>query len=74
MPKLHNRLRVREAADLLGVVPNTVRNWGHRSKIPEHRQPVNDYRLFRVSDLDRLLRTTERSVSNSKQRRHKRPR
>ncbi len=61
MPKLHNRLRVKEAAEFLGVVPNTVRNWGQQGKIPEHRHPGNNYRLFKKTDLEELLRRIEES-------------
>jgi len=63
MPKLDEYLRIKEAAEYLGVAQNTLRNWGRAGKIPEHRHPLNNYRLFKVSDLDRLLRQTERSAS-----------
>ena len=36
-------LRVKEAARMLGVSPNTVRAWGADGKIPEYRHPVNRY-------------------------------
>lgn len=48
-------LRVKEAAKLLGVAPNTVRAWGAAGKIPEYRHPANNYRLYRQGDLDKLL-------------------
>jgi excisionase family DNA binding protein len=44
MPKASDYLRVKEAAKLLSVVPNTIRAWGERGKIPEHRHPANNYR------------------------------
>ena len=49
-------LRVKEAAEYLGVSPNTVRNWGRDGKLPELRHPMNHYRLFRISDLVRIRR------------------
>lgn len=48
-------LRVKEAAALLGVAPNTIRAWGATGKIPEYRNPVNNYRLYRQDDLEGLL-------------------
>lgn len=48
-------LRVKEAAELLGVAPNTIRAWGAAGKIPEYRHPVNNYRLYRLDDLKRLV-------------------
>lgn len=62
--KAHDRnrmLRVKEAADLLGVSPNTVRAWGAAGKIPEYRHPVNGYRLYRQEELESLLRRIEAS-------------
>jgi excisionase family DNA binding protein len=56
MQKLENYLRIKEAADYLGVSPNTLRNWGRTAKVTEHRHPVNNYRLYKKADLDRLLR------------------
>jgi len=61
MEKLDGYLRIKEAAEYLGVSPNTLRNWGRSEKITEHRHPVNNYRLYKKTELDRLLRATERS-------------
>ena len=61
MPKLDEYVRIAEAAEYIGVHHNTLRNWGRNGKIPEYRHPVNNYRLFKVSDLDKLLRKTEQS-------------
>ena len=63
MPKLDEYVRIAEAAEYLGVHHNTLRNWGRNGGIPEYRHPVNNYRLFKVSDLDKLLRKTEQSVT-----------
>lgn len=61
MERLDGYLRIKEAAQYLGVSANTLRNWGRSEKITEHRHPVNNYRLYRKTDLDRLLRKTEKS-------------
>ena len=62
MEKLDGYLRIKEAAEYLGVSPNTLRNWGRSEKIIEHRHPVNNYRLYKVSDLDRLLKRTAKPI------------
>ena len=54
--KLSDYMRVAEAADYLGVSPNTLRNWVSARKIDAARHPVNDYRLFKREDLDALLK------------------
>ena len=58
-------LTVAEAAEYLGVCPNTIRNWGKDHKIPEHRHPLNNYRLYRRSDLDGVWRQIERPTNRS---------
>jgi DNA (cytosine-5)-methyltransferase 1 len=49
-------MRVAEAAEYLGVSPNTLRNWVNAGKIAAVRHPLNDYRLFKKEDLDALLK------------------
>ena len=52
MIQKHGYVRVKEAAGILGVSPNTVRAWGTDGKITEHRHPMNNYRLFKRSELE----------------------
>jgi len=47
-------LLVNEAAEFLGVSPNTIRNWGRDGKITEYRHAVNNYRLFKRTELARI--------------------
>lgn len=58
-------LRVKEAAKLLGVSPNTIRAWGAEVKIPEYRHPVNNYRLYKQSELEQILKKLEQSRSTA---------
>jgi excisionase family DNA binding protein len=58
--KLRDYLRISEAADYLGVAPNTLRNWERAGKVVAHRHPMNRYRLFRREDLDALLKRVAR--------------
>lgn len=61
MDNFRNYLRIKEAADLLGVSQTTLRNWDRDGKIPTRRHPMNGYRLYRRSDLEIILRKIERS-------------
>ncbi len=63
MTRLEGFLRVKQAAEMLGVSPNTVRAWGADGKIPEYRHPVNNYRLYKRAELERILDKLEQSVS-----------
>ena len=48
-------LTVSEAAAFLGVSASTLRNWDRDAKLTPVRHPVNGYRLYRRSDLQRLI-------------------
>jgi len=62
MLREHGFIRVKEAAVLLGISPNTVRAWGAAGKIPEYRNPANNYRLYKREDLEQFLKTVERTA------------
>ena len=55
MSKLDEYVRIREAAEYLGVHRNTLRNWGRTGRIPEHRHPLNNYHFYMAEDLHVLL-------------------
>ncbi len=53
---------VKDAAEFLGVSPNTLRSWGAAGKIPEYRHPMNNYRLYKKKDLEKLIERLKRPV------------
>ena len=59
MPKKF--LNVKEVARLLGVTPLTVRNWDQRGKLAAYRNPVNNYRLYKIEDVEGLLKDIDQS-------------
>jgi DNA (cytosine-5)-methyltransferase 1 len=54
---LSNLVRLKTAASLFGVSPQTIRNWVAQGQLSAIRHPVNGYRLFNVQELNRLLKT-----------------
>lgn len=48
-------LTVKEVAKILGVSPLTVRNWDKKGKLKAIRHPINNYRLYRLEDIEKLL-------------------
>jgi excisionase family DNA binding protein len=62
MTKLSGYMHTAAAAEYLGVHHNTIRNWAARGELPMHRNPVNGYRLFKRSDLDKLLKKAAQPV------------
>ncbi len=61
MTKLDEFVTVKQAAKMLGVAPNTIRNWHAAGKIPVFRNPISRYRLFKKTHLEELLRQIEES-------------
>ncbi len=61
MLKRQGYLRVKEASALLGVSPNTLRSWGAHGQVPEYRHPMNNYRLYRRNDRERIMAELRRS-------------
>lgn len=56
MTKLTDYVKTAEAAEILGVSQNTLRKWASNGDVPMRRNPVNGYRLFKRSDLEKFLR------------------
>ena len=62
MTKLSDYVHTAAAAEYVGVAQNTLRKWAARGDLPMHRNPVNGYRLFKRTDLDKLLKTAAKPV------------
>lgn len=67
MPKKY--LMVQEVARLLGVTPLTIRNWDVKGKLVAYRNPINNYRMYKVEDVEALIRQVELSRERPKARR-----
>lgn len=48
-------LTIKEAARLIGVTPLTLRNWDKKGKLAAIRHPINNYRVYDLSDLENFL-------------------
>jgi DNA (cytosine-5)-methyltransferase 1 len=59
MPKKF--LTVNDVARLVGVSPLTVRNWDQKGKLRAYRNPVNNYRMYKIEEVEALLKQIERS-------------
>lgn len=58
-------LTVKAACELLGISPNTLRSWGSTGKVTEYRHPVNNYRLFRLDELQELKGRLQHPIPTS---------
>ncbi|MBI2063235.1 MAG: MerR family DNA-binding transcriptional regulator [Candidatus Yanofskybacteria bacterium] len=61
MPKKY--LTVNEVAKIFGVTPLTVRNWDKKGALVAHRNPVNNYRVYKIEDVEFLMKGIEDNKS-----------
>jgi len=54
MPKKF--LTVNEVARILGITPLTVRNWDQKGKLRAYRNPVNNYRMYKIEEVEEILK------------------
>ena len=59
MPKKF--LTVNDVARLLGVSPLTIRNWDQKGKLRAYRNPVNNYRMYKIEEVEEILKQIEHS-------------
>jgi excisionase family DNA binding protein len=59
MPNLRDFITIRQAADMIGVSPATLRNWDRSGKLKAVRHPLNRYRLYRRQDVKELLESLD---------------
>lgn len=55
--KISEYMTIKQAAKYLGVSGNTLRSWEKLEKIKPIRNPMNNYRLYKKEDLDKILKT-----------------
>jgi DNA-binding transcriptional MerR regulator len=60
---------IKEAAEILGVTPLTLRNWDKSGKFTASRHPMNNYRVYKLSSLEKIIEDIENGSSKSNARR-----
>jgi excisionase family DNA binding protein len=53
-------LTVKEVAEIFGVTPLTVRNWDKSGKLKALRHPINNYRIYKIEDVENFLKKLNR--------------
>lgn len=56
MRNLKDYITVKEAAEILGVSPLTLKRWDKAGRLRSYRNPVNNYRLYRKEELKLFLK------------------
>ena len=57
-------VKIKDAAEVLGVSVPTLRNWDASGKLRAHRHPFNNYRVYKTDDLYRVIEAIESSESS----------
>ena len=64
-------ITIKQASKILGVSPLTLRNWDNNGKLKAHRHPMNNYRVYKIEDLETVIRDIEagtgRRISTKKE-------
>ena len=58
---LRKLITIKQASLILGVTPLTLRNWDNSGKFMASRHPINNYRVYKLADVERLLVEIETS-------------
>ena len=48
-------ITIKQASKILGVSPLTLRNWDNNGKLKAHRHPMNNYRVYKIEDLEKVI-------------------
>lgn len=59
---------IKEAAEILGVSPLTLRNWDKSGKFRANRHPMNNYRVYKLSALEHIIADIESGSDRSNAR------
>lgn len=62
-------ISIKDAAEFLGVTPLTLRNWDRKGTLTAYRNPINNYRVYRLDQIELFLRKVENSKNKRQGRR-----
>ncbi|MBU1292184.1 MerR family DNA-binding transcriptional regulator [Patescibacteria group bacterium] len=54
-------ITIKDAAKLIHVTPLTLRNWDKKGILKPYRNPVNNYRYYRLDQIEAFLRQLDQS-------------
>jgi len=52
-------ITIKQASKILNVTPLTLRNWDDKGKLKAHRHPMNNYRVYKIEDLESVIQEIE---------------
>ncbi len=70
MSEKSNFITIKDASIILGVSKITLRNWDKSGKLVAHRHPLNNYRMYKVEDIEKILELIETSPHLTKEKKN----
>lgn len=61
----NNYLSIKQASEILGVSTLTLRNWDKNGKFPAVRHPINNYRVYKIDDIKKLIESFGQTQQNT---------
>ncbi len=58
-----NFINIKDVAKILGVSKATLRNWDRDGKLKAHRHPFNNYRVYKIEDIDKIIEMIESNIT-----------
>ena len=55
-------ITIKQASKILGVSPLTLRNWDKNGKLKARRHPMNNYRVYKIEDLETVIQEIEENT------------
>lgn len=55
-------ITIKDASNILGMSKITLRNWDKSGKLKAHRHPFNNYRVYKIEDIDKVLEMIDNNV------------
>lgn len=56
-------ITIKDVSSILGVSKVTLRNWDKSGKLVAHRHPFNNYRMYKLEDVDKIIEMIESNFS-----------
>ncbi len=59
-------ITIKQASEILGVSTLTLRNWDKNGKLKALRHPINNYRVYRMEDIEKVIKEIEMGIETRK--------
>ncbi len=59
-------ITIKQASKILSVSPLTLRNWDNNGKLKAYRHPMNNYRVYKMEDLETVIMEIEAGTGQRK--------